>query len=117
LEQPNDFAEQLQQSHTPFRLMNACPRCNSPYVTEGKFLGERGRAYAFLPSGLRFWILTAKSAPLPRRGLLKPNAYGCAACGLVWSEVDPARIRAALRNAGTDATRAAFAGILEPPAV
>ena len=97
--------------------MTACPRCNSGYVTEGKFLGERGKAYAFLPSGLRFWALRIKSAPLPNPGPLSANAYGCASCGLVWSEVDPARIRAVLRETGTEKTRAAFEGILEPPAV
>ena len=97
--------------------MNPCPRCQSAYVTKGKFLGERGKAYAFLPSGLRFWTFGGKSAALPSNGLTGPNAFGCAACGLVWSEVDAARIRAALRDAGTAETRAAFAGILEPPAV
>ena len=93
----------------------SCPRCQSPYVTEGKFMGERGRAYSFQPSGLRFWSFRAKAAPLPNRGLTAPNALGCAACGLVWSEVDPQRIRTALARAGTDETRARFAGILDEP--
>jgi hypothetical protein len=101
-------------------MTTACPRCKSAYVTEGKFLGERGKAYAFIPSGLRFWTLRAKAAPLPSRGLTGPNAYGCAACGLVWSETDPEKIRRALRGAGTEETRKAFAGILsenDPPGV
>jgi hypothetical protein len=32
--------------------------------------------------------------------------HACAGCGLVWSHVDPERLRIVLREAGTDAMRA-----------
>ena len=81
-----------------------CPRCANSQVARGAFRGERGSAYAFRPVGLRFWTFRPKAVPLLPRGLWEPNAMGCLACGLVWSEVDAVQLRTVIERAGTDET-------------
>jgi hypothetical protein len=81
-----------------------CPACGATDVTPGRFVGAG--ALSFLPAGLRFWTLRAHALPATEGGA--PHA--CAACGLVWARVDPARLRRMLQDAGTDETRARFGG-------
>jgi hypothetical protein len=64
----------------------------------------------FTPEGLRFWTLTAGMLPLLERGdpgsaAANGTVHACTACGLVWSHVDPERLRTVLRDAGNDDTR------------
>ena len=85
-----------------------CPECGSTYVARGR-LGH-GRPGTFTPDGLRFWTLTASTLPLrdridPGSAALTGTAHACTACGLVWSHVDPERLRFVLRKAGTKSTR------------
>ena len=91
-----------------------CPRCASAQVARGAFRGERGRAYAFRPVGLRFWTFRPTAVALLPRGLWEPNAMGCLGCGLVWSEVDAAKLRTIIERAGTEETLTRHADALAP---
>lgn len=71
---------------------------------------SQGRPGTFSPEGLRFWTLTVGMLPLhdrsdPGSPASTGTAHACTACGLVWTYVDPERLRAVLREAGTDETR------------
>src|SRR5688500_18819149 len=85
-----------------------CPQCGASEVARGRLSG--GRRGTFGPEGLRFWTLTVGILPLDERS--DPGsppssaiAHACTACGLVWTYVDPDRLRTVLREAGTDDTR------------
>jgi predicted RNA-binding Zn-ribbon protein involved in translation (DUF1610 family) len=85
-----------------------CPECGSTDVARGRL--SHGRPGTFTLDGLRFWTLTAATLPLhdridPGSTALTGTAHACTACGLVWSHVDPERLRFVLRNAGTRNTR------------
>jgi hypothetical protein len=82
-----------------------CPRCDTRQVTRGHFM--RGAVY-FRPAGLRFWTRHSPFLPLGAVGLRREQAFGCVACGLVWTEVAPAALQRLLTEAGTDATRRRF---------
>jgi hypothetical protein len=62
----------------------------------------------FRPAGLRFWTRHVPFLPLQAAGLGREQAFGCVACGLVWTEVAPAALQQLLTEAGTDATRQRF---------
>ena len=86
-----------------------CPECGASDVARGRL--NDGRPGTFTPEGLRFWTLTVGMLPLhdrsdPGSPPLSAAAHACTACGLVWSHVDPERLRTVLRDAGTDDTRA-----------
>lgn len=98
-------------------VTNPCPRCASPHVVAGTIMGDRWRASAFKPAGVRFWTFTGTVLALLAPAFLEPNGKACVACGLVWTEVDARALRTVLREAGTDETRARFGAALdEPPA-
>ena len=85
-----------------------CPECGASDVARGQ-LGQ-GRPGTFTPEGLRFWTLTVGMLPLhdrsdPGSPTLSGTAHACTACGLVWTHVDPERLRTVLREAGTESTR------------
>lgn len=84
--------------------LDQCPACKATDITRGRFFGRP--PMGFEPAGLRFWTLKAR--PLPFTGGGKPRA--CTACGLVWVQVEPERLRRMLREAGTDETRRRFRG-------
>src|SRR5688572_20126685 len=86
-----------------------CPACGAQQIVRGR-LGD-AHPGTFTPEGLRFWTLTAGVVPLHDRsdpGSAPASAvvHACAGCGLVWSHLDPERLRMVLREAGTEATRA-----------
>jgi uncharacterized Zn finger protein len=79
-----------------------CPQCGTSEVVRG--LLSDGRPGSFTPAGLRFWSLTVGTLAVydrsdpeapPSNGI----AHACTACGLVWTHVDPERLRAVLRGA------------------
>jgi hypothetical protein len=65
-------------------------------------------AVSFRPAGLRFWIRQVPFLALRAPGLDREQAFGCVACGLVWTEVAPAALQQLLTKAGTDETRRRF---------
>lgn len=88
-----------------------CPACGASDVVRGR-LGD-GRPGTFTPDGLRFWTFTVGMLPLldrsdPGAPPLSGTARACTECGLVWTHVDPERLRSVLRDAGTEATRERF---------
>lgn len=88
-----------------------CPACGASGVARGRLCA--GRRGIFTPEGLRFWTLAVPMLPLldrsdPAAPPSKGKAHACTACGLVWTHVDPKRLRTVLREAGTEATRARF---------
>ncbi len=63
-----------------------CPNCRSGQLVEGKLLGQfdLGGGLAFRPKGRGFfnWLL--------RRDLaIRYPIFACAACGLMWSFINP----------------------------
>jgi hypothetical protein len=85
-----------------------CPECGAPDVARGRL--NHGRPGTFTPEGLRFWTLTVGMLPLhdrndPGSPEMSGTAHACTACGLVWTHVDPERLRTVLRDAGTEAMR------------
>ena len=88
-----------------------CPACGAGNATRGRLTA--GRPGTFTPDGLRFWTLTVGMLPLidrsdPGAAPMSATAHACTACGLVWTHVDPERLRTVLLTAGTEATRARF---------
>jgi hypothetical protein len=84
-----------------------CPACGATNATGGRL--NDGRPATFTPAGLRFWTLTVVMVPLVDRSTpgappLSATAHACTACGLVWTHVDPERLRTVLRDAGTAET-------------
>jgi hypothetical protein len=74
-----------------------CPRCGQALVVHGSFPG-RGLRFGFRPEELRLFSL---SLQFPEVSLTaKPAA--CAACGLVWAELDPAILRQKLHDLGDE---------------
>jgi hypothetical protein len=72
------------------------PRCGKALVVHGSF-STRGR-FGFRPEELRLFSL---SLQFPEVSLAaKPAA--CAACGLVWAELDPAVLRQKLHDLGNE---------------
>jgi hypothetical protein len=51
----------------------------------------------FRPEELRFLSLSFQWPEVPF-----PNAAACAACGLVWSELDPGKLRQKLHDLGNE---------------
>lgn len=91
----------------------SCPACGAPGSVRGRL--SEGRPGTFTPDELRFWTLTVTMLPLldrhdPGAPPLSGAARACTACGLVWTHVDPARLREVLEKAGTDEARARLAG-------
>ena len=89
-----------------------CPACGAPETVRGQL--SEGRPGTFTPDDLRFWTLTLTMLPLLDRydvgaPPLGGTARACTACGLVWTHVDPARLRDVLAKAGTDEARARLA--------
>jgi hypothetical protein len=100
-----------------------CPACGSSACVVGT-LGGRP-AVAFQPIGLRFWTMGPTLAPITRAPRLPglsgiANGRGlraCADCGLVWTHVDPARLRTVIESAGKPELRAVLGPPLERPRV
>ena len=89
-----------------------CPACGATDVARGQL--TQGRPGTFTPEGLRFWTLAVGMVPLmdrsdPGAPTLTATAHACTICGLVWTHVDPERLRTVLRDAGTERTRERFA--------
>ena len=90
-----------------------CPACGARATVRGRL--SEGRPGTFTPEGLRFWTLTRTMLPLldrhdPGASPLSGSARACTGCGLVWTHVDPARLRDVVEKAGTDEARARLAG-------
>jgi hypothetical protein len=68
-----------------------CPRCQSRKVVEGQ-LGESSRFY---PARPLFKALKGKPVELNT-----DKAFGCARCGLTWSELDPEALQHNIRKYG-----------------
>jgi hypothetical protein len=69
-----------------------CPRCSSPRVVHGA-LHLRG---GFRPQELRLFSLSFQVPGVP----VSTAAAACAACGLVWSQLDAAVLRQKLHDLG-----------------
>jgi hypothetical protein len=88
-----------------------CPGCGATNVARGRI--NDGRPGTFTPEGLRFWTLTVGMMPLhdrsdPGSPDLSGSAHACTTCGLVWTHIEPERLRTVLRDAGTEATRTKY---------
>jgi hypothetical protein len=74
-----------------------CPRCSSPNVVHGALHVRWG----FRPQELRLFSL---SFQVPEVGV-PSAAAACAACGLVWSQLDAALLRQKLHDLGNEEVR------------
>jgi hypothetical protein len=84
-----------------------CPRCGKGLVVHGSF-STRGVRFGFRPEELRLFSLSLQFPEVPVPG----TAAACAACGLVWSELDAAALRQKLHDLGNEAVRRRL-GLLE----
>jgi hypothetical protein len=71
-----------------------CPPCSSPHVVHGA-LHLRG---GFRPQELRLFSLSFQVPEVP----VSSAAAACAACGLVWSQLDAAVLRQKLHGLGNE---------------
>ena len=72
-----------------------CPRCGKALVVRGTIYRQRG----FRPAGLKLFTL---SFQLFSEVALSSEASACTACGLVWCELNAAKLRKKLRDLGND---------------
>ena len=75
-----------------------CPRCGKGVVVHGSLPGTRGiaRQLGFRPEELRFFSLSFQFPEVP----VSAAVAACAACGLVWTELDAGVLRQKLRDLG-----------------
>jgi hypothetical protein len=71
-----------------------CPRCGEALVVHGSFY--YGGRFGFRPEELRLFALSFQFPEVALVG--KPVA--CAACGLVWADLDLAKLRQKLHDLG-----------------
>ena len=89
--------------------VSSCPACGEKSTGRGRL--TQGRPGTFSPDGLRFWTLTVTMLPLldrddPGAPPMTATARACTSCGLVWTHVDPERLRAVIEAAGSEEMRA-----------
>jgi hypothetical protein len=84
-----------------------CPRCGEGLVVHGSF-STRGVRFGFRPEELRFFSLSLQFPEVP----VPAKAAACVACGLVWTELDPAALRQKLHDLGNEDVRRRL-GLLE----
>jgi hypothetical protein len=84
-----------------------CPRCGKALVVHGSF-STRGIRFGFRPEELRLFSLSLQFPETP----VSAAAVACAACGLVWAELDAATLRQKLHDLGNEEVRRRL-GLLE----
>ncbi len=84
-----------------------CPRCGKTLVVHGSF-STRGVRFGFRPEELRLFSLSIQFPETP----VTSTAAACAACGLVWAELDAATLRQKLHDLGNEEVRRRL-GLLE----
>ncbi len=84
-----------------------CPRRGQALVVHGSF-STRGVRFGFRPEELRLFSLSFQFPEVPTQSA----AAACAACGLVWTELDAAALRQKLRDLGNEDVRRRL-GLLE----
>jgi hypothetical protein len=77
-----------------------CPRCGKALVVHGSF-STRGIRFGFRPEELRLFSLSLQFPEVP----VSSGAAACAACGLVWAELDAATLRQKLDDLGNEDVR------------
>ncbi|HEY4101411.1 MAG TPA: hypothetical protein VGM20_11120 [Gemmatimonadales bacterium] len=86
-----------------------CPACASDQIVAGQLMSGGTRAIGFLPEGLSAWgavksAFISDGITLPITSPKGSTAHGCAACGHIWSAIDPAALRNLLLTSGTEET-------------
>jgi hypothetical protein len=83
-----------------------CPQCGSENVIPGTLEGDRGWAspVRFVPAGVP-WFRWERGVPLHGGGWFVSThpAMSCASCGLTWTRVNAARLRAFVERYGNQA--------------
>jgi hypothetical protein len=77
-----------------------CPRCGKALVVHGSY-STRGVRFGFRPEELRLFSLSLQFPEVP----VPAAAAACAACGLVWAELDAATLRQKLHDLGNEDVR------------
>jgi hypothetical protein len=70
-----------------------CPRCGEALVVHGSIFNA-----GFRPKGLKFFSLSFQLPEVP----VPSEATACAACGLVWSELNPATLQKKIHHLGNE---------------
>ncbi len=83
-------------------MSSKCPNCQSVRVVEGKHFNwiAGGSVQYFKPEGLRA-LASHNHIPIKKGSFL-----ACVDCGLLWSEVDPRKLRSLLTENGKQTTKA-----------
>jgi hypothetical protein len=76
-----------------------CPRCGKELVINGSF--PKAFRFGFSPEELRLFSLSLQFPEVP----ITTSPAACAACGLVWAELDPSRLRQKLHDLGNEEVR------------
>jgi hypothetical protein len=84
-----------------------CPRCGKELVVHGSY-STRGVRFGFRPKELRLFSLSLQFPEVP----VPAAAAACAACGLVWAELDAATLRQKLHDLCNEDVRRRL-GLLE----
>jgi hypothetical protein len=74
-----------------------CPRCGKELVVHGSY-STRGVRFGFRPEELRLFSLSFQFPEVP----VPAAATACAACGLIWAELDAAALRQKLKDLGNE---------------
>jgi hypothetical protein len=91
--------------------MNRCPDCGSPVFEVGNLTKDGFWMYLlkFTPSWRRFASFRCN------KGVdVSPRFYSCPSCGLVWSRLDPERLRSYIERYGTSEAKLALARVSKP---
>ena len=73
-----------------------CPRCGEALVVYGSIFNS-----GFRPKGLKFFSLSFQLPEVP----VPSEATACAACGLVWSELNTATLQKKIHLLGNEAVK------------
>jgi hypothetical protein len=77
-----------------------CPRCGKALVLHGSFY-TGGVRFGFRPEELRLFSLSLQVPETP----ISRAAAACAACGLVWTQLDATTLRQKLHDLGNEDVR------------
>ncbi|QEL16407.1 hypothetical protein [Limnoglobus roseus] len=85
-----------------------CPRCGQSLVVRGSY-STCGVRFGFRPEELRLFSLSFQFPEVP----VPAAASACAACGLVWAELDAAALRQKLHDLGNEEVRQRLGLLIE----
>ena len=78
-----------------------CPRCGKELVIHGSFTTKTHLRFGFRPEELRLFSLSFQFPEVS----ITTAPVACAACGLIWANLDPLQLRQKLDDLGNEDVR------------